>query len=230
MTSSVAAVYSENYQKGAGVAFNESDWPVNLTPLGLPYHYAKTMSEKRAWEIVGQQKRWSLVVINPGIVFGPIQNPKISEGGSVSLVSMFFKGVGWPFCNPLYAPYVDVEDVAHAHVLAMLNPKAQGRYICVSLCSDLTDYLSAMKSEFPQYLYPFIRLPNWLVYYSSIILEFLGLSQFLNFTSALTKNTGKPLKMDTTKIQKELDFNFIDPYQTLRDSIKSLQEYKVLTK
>jgi hypothetical protein len=42
-----------------------------LLLLPLPLHRAKTISEWQAWSMCAQQRRWSLVVINPAIVVGP---------------------------------------------------------------------------------------------------------------------------------------------------------------
>ncbi|MEV7420227.1 NAD-dependent epimerase/dehydratase family protein [Streptomyces sp. NPDC089919] len=98
------------------------------TPADNPYHYAKTLAEQTAWETARAQDRWRMVSVNPGLVLGPSLTPA-SESGSLFLVDELFKGY---FCYgaPDFAfTFVDVRDVAAAHIAAAERPEAHGRYI-----------------------------------------------------------------------------------------------------
>ncbi|OLN96107.1 Tetraketide alpha-pyrone reductase 2 [Colletotrichum chlorophyti] len=45
-----------------------------------PYIYSKMVAEREAWKFHDAQNRWSLVVINPGLVIGPPLTPESASG------------------------------------------------------------------------------------------------------------------------------------------------------
>jgi nucleoside-diphosphate-sugar epimerase len=53
-------------------------------------------------------------------------------------------------CLPLGLPWVDVEDVASAHILAALTPTATGRYLCCSEAGTVPDILQAALTAYPE--------------------------------------------------------------------------------
>lgn len=66
-----------------------------------------------------------LIVMNPGLVIGPILQPTLNL--SVGVVVELTKGKD-PFMSKGYR-FVDVRDVALAHIKAFETPSANGRYI-----------------------------------------------------------------------------------------------------
>jgi nucleoside-diphosphate-sugar epimerase len=56
-TSSVAAMYGPGDETGPGKVLTEEDWNVSSTETFHPYAYSKTVAERRAWELAGQQDR-----------------------------------------------------------------------------------------------------------------------------------------------------------------------------
>ncbi|KAH0897375.1 hypothetical protein HID58_046943, partial [Brassica napus] len=66
-----------------------------------------------------------LIVMNPGIVIGPILQPTLNF--SVGVVVELTKGKD-PFMSKSYR-FVDVRDVSLAHIKALETPSANGRYI-----------------------------------------------------------------------------------------------------
>lgn len=73
LTSSIVAVVGDaiDIQQTRDGIFTEADWNFSSSVNHQPYPYSKMLAEKLAWEMVGQQNRWDLVVINPGFVMGP---------------------------------------------------------------------------------------------------------------------------------------------------------------
>ena len=72
LTSSVAAIYGDTIDaRGleSGV-FDESIWNTSSNIKQSQYNYSKTLAEKEAWKMNEKQSRWSLVAINPSLVFG----------------------------------------------------------------------------------------------------------------------------------------------------------------
>ena len=85
LTSSVAAVIY-----GAGRApFTEDDWTDPQSSLATPYYRSKTFAERAAWDYAADSGL-ELVVINPGMVLGPVLGHEI--GTSVAVVRNLLKG------------------------------------------------------------------------------------------------------------------------------------------
>ena len=82
------------------------------------------MAEKAAWEFVEREGRpFELAVINPALVVGASLSGDIGESNKA--VEMVASG-RMPVAVPLMFGYVDVRDVAAAHILAMQTPASNG--------------------------------------------------------------------------------------------------------
>ncbi len=109
----------------------EADW---ASDLAVPYFRAKVEGERAAWK-AAEETGVKLVTILPGTIGGPgfrRTTPSIDILEGIMMGSMRF---GAPKSN---IPYVDVRDVATAHVLAAERP-VDGRFIIVN------DYLPSMR-------------------------------------------------------------------------------------
>ena len=93
-----------------------------------PYHYAKTLAERAAWDAVRAQDRWTMVTINPGLVLGP-SHTAASDSGSLFLMRELMSGYFFYGAPNFSFTFVDVRDVATAHIRAAQSPTASGRYI-----------------------------------------------------------------------------------------------------
>jgi dihydroflavonol-4-reductase len=152
-TSSIAAV-EDHPEKGR--VFTESDWNQKSTLHRNPYHYSKALSERVVWNYITQlpeDERFEAVSINPSLVIGPSFSAETARNPSNHLIAQMmtneFPGIlkiGWNF--------VDVRDVARAHVLAMENPQAQGRYIVSNESLWMKDLVAQLKRKYPDYKYP----------------------------------------------------------------------------
>ena len=116
LTSSVAAIFESDNDKEY---FDETDWSDPEYEKINPYAKSKTLAEKAAWEFVKQNKNpFELTVINPYIVIGPTLSGDL--GVSNKAIEMVVTGK-MPVAIPLQFGFVDVRDVAAAHILAMKN-------------------------------------------------------------------------------------------------------------
>jgi dihydroflavonol-4-reductase len=121
LTSSVAAIFDSLEKKDI---YDESDWSDPNNPHISAYSKSKTLAEKAAWEFVEREGHpFELAVINPALVVGASLSGDIGESNKA--VEMVASG-RMPVAVPLMFGYVDVRDVAAAHILAMQTPASNG--------------------------------------------------------------------------------------------------------
>ena len=156
LTSSVAAIFETTVLKQY---YDESDWSdPNKSEIG---HYAKskTLAEMAAWDFVKKEGNpFELAVINPALVIGPSLSGDLGESNKA--ISLLVGGK-MPVTVPLQFGYVDVRDVATAHILAMQNPSSNGERFALSekdlWYKDVAKLLR--KNGFDKA--PKINLPKW---------------------------------------------------------------------
>ena len=122
-TSSVAAIRPTKYNNGQ--LLSDADWCDDATPSTNAYGLAKAEAEKiiRKW---ADSQDVRLVTIHPSVVFGPALHKRHIEG-SMSYLKHFVKGP--PFVLDIHINFVDVRDVAIAHVNALEIGTDRSRYI-----------------------------------------------------------------------------------------------------
>ena len=121
LTSSVAAIFETTETKSY---FDETDWSDPDNPAISHYSKSKTLAEKAAWDYVEKENHpFELAVINPALVIGPSLSGDLGESNKA--IEMVATGK-MPVAVPLQFGYVDVRDVAAAHILAMQNPASNG--------------------------------------------------------------------------------------------------------
>ncbi|KAL3832964.1 hypothetical protein ACJIZ3_007700 [Penstemon smallii] len=126
ITSSTAAVMTNRNPTGPGVIIDET-WfsdPEFCQETEQWYNKSKVLAEKAGWKFA-EENGIDLVVMNPGFVLGPLLQPTLNF--TSQCVLSLVKG------EDLFSeyPFVDVRDVAYAHLLAFENPLATGRYCLV---------------------------------------------------------------------------------------------------
>ena len=146
VTSSVVTMYND--------ACDVSHSPQNLVQEGdinpnkqinhNPYAYSKTVAEQAAWNVCKRQKRWDLVTIHPGAIFGPSLS-KRADATSVNMMVQFLNGSFRSGVPKLWLGLVDVRDVASAHVKAAILPQAHSRYIVVANSFTLLEIARLMR-------------------------------------------------------------------------------------
>ena len=119
-------------------------------------------SERQAWVLC--QNQWSnyltMTALCPSFVFGPLMDITASSSSSVSssysitLVDQWIRGVS-PVQSRLF---VDVRDVARAHVIAANNNAAIGQRIIVSIKFRVKRLLNGSKMRYIDTIYPLTLL------------------------------------------------------------------------
>lgn len=136
------------------MVFTEQDWNTTSSLKEGPYRYAKTVAEKKAFEIAEQNKdKVSVATICPSFIIGPMLTNRV-DGESAKLIKGVLDG-SLSAAGPLKGcplGVVDVRDVAFAHVGAMEIAEAGGKRFIVSsekaynkieLCDFLGDKFKA---------------------------------------------------------------------------------------
>lgn len=216
LTSSVVSIYGDNVdiKTAPGGIFNENEWNQTSSPDHRPYPYSKTVAEKEAWKIAGEQEQWDLVVINPGWILGPSLSKRV-DSASIKTMIQFADGTYKMGVPELWNGMVDVRDVAKAHIKAGFTPEANGRHILVSEDATLLDLGKILRKNFgDQYPFPTKEPPKplfWLI------------SPMFGFTRKwVTKNVGCKISFDNSYSKENLGITYIPLEQTVKDHFQQI--------
>ena len=167
ITSSFAAV-GDTFN--GQTVFNESDWSDPNNNKISAYNKSKTLAEKSAWDFMESNPSFKLTVINPVGVIGPMLSDDIG------ISNLFVKKIldGSTPGNPgLHIGFVDVRDVARAHVDSIKNEKSDNRRIILSKdeiwVSELSEILRNLGYKAPKR-----NIPKWLISVLSLFDKQLG--------------------------------------------------------
>ena len=202
LTSSVAAVA---YGHGKEKTFDESDWSNTGDDSGItPYAKSKTLAEKAAWEFVEK------LDADNKFDFGPRLPSEM--GTSNSLVSKLINGE-LPACPATHMGYVDVRDVAKAHIFSMLNSSTNDKRIIVSESEMFFVDVGRILNDAGFKKSPTKQMPNWLV-------KFLAL--FIKELSGVTKSLGKRVDTDKSLAKSLFDWEYISAKDSIIDTAEQL--------
>ena len=151
-TSSTAAVGSTP----KGVVKDHTFWNDEARE---PYSRAKTESERLAWSLA-EELSLDLRVINPSAILG---GSFFRPTPSVDFFEEAIQGK-YPFSLKIPFPCVHVDDVVNAHIAALENDNASGRYILAPHTTyTVADIMRRIRQLYPQTKSPKRALPNRLV-------------------------------------------------------------------
>lgn len=143
--------------------YSESDWNPITYEDGLSgskvdaYRASKTVAERSAWEFVERETpNFDLVTICPPLIFGPsvghlssLSSINTSNERFVELIQGKWKNGILPSLGVNL--WVDVRDVAFAHIAAFEKPDAGGkRFFCVSGKFSNREIVAAARKNFPE--------------------------------------------------------------------------------
>jgi dihydroflavonol-4-reductase len=134
----------------------EDDWTDDTR---VTYIRAKTLAERRAWELARELKL-NLATVLPGSIGGPgfARNTPTIDVLEAIMYGAFRMGV--PDSN---LPYVDVRDVVSAHLLAA-ERDAQGRFIAANdVQPTFRDLMEVMHRIDPAVKPPLLGMPSFMV-------------------------------------------------------------------
>ncbi|KAL7234390.1 hypothetical protein ACSBR1_017901 [Camellia fascicularis] len=152
LTSSMAAVMCNQRMLTPGLHMDET-WfsdPLFCKESKLWYQLSKTLAEEAAWKFA-KENGIDLTVINPGWVIGPLLQPTLNA--TVEVVLNVINGAK-SFPNASYR-WVDVRDVANAHIQAFEIPSASGRYCVVNRVAHFSEVVKILHE-----LYPALDIPE----------------------------------------------------------------------
>ncbi|ETL94553.1 hypothetical protein, variant 1 [Phytophthora nicotianae P10297] len=130
LTSSIAAMADSVTPDSI---INDACWNVTSSLEKNPHFLSLKLAEEAAWQLVDQlpsDRRIDLVTMNPGTLFGPmLSKSKLAPGNQViyDLITGQYSAL-----VDLNWSMIDVRDCAVAHIAALENNDARGRYICVN--------------------------------------------------------------------------------------------------
>ena len=199
---------------------SEADWNEKSSLSRNPYYYSKVMAEKAAWAFHSKHKpTWDLITINPFLVIGPAMTANLNESPKV-LVDLL-NGT-YPAIMSLAWGFVDVRDVAQAHVNALGTSSAHGRYLCAAETRTMREVVELLRENG----YADAKLPK-LSFESRMgqkISYFVSYIQPKGIDTYLRTHLGKVPIYDNTKIRRELGLNFrpVDDsiLETCADAVK----------
>ncbi|MBT4428643.1 MAG: aldehyde reductase [Rhodospirillaceae bacterium] len=219
-TSSIAAI-TNGHDHGDSYIYSEKDW-TNLDVALPPYPKSKTIAERAAWEYMenlGDGNALELVVINSGMVYGPILEADYGTSGEVVRKLMRRDMPGVP---KLGFASVDVRDVASAHIKAMEVPAAAGqRFCCISEGAWLSDIAQILNKNFAArgYKVPTRILPNFLVRLVALFDQPVRLILY---------ELGRMPKVDNSRIKLVLDWQPRGIEEMVVAMADSMIEHKVV--
>ncbi|MGW1725719.1 NAD-dependent epimerase/dehydratase family protein [Streptomyces sp. NPDC002306] len=216
LTSTVGAIFGDyaDVRDMEGQVLTERYFNTTSTLDNNPYHYAKTLAERAAWDAEAAQDRWRMVSVNPGLVLGPSLTPA-SRSGSLFLLDELFKGYFFYGAPDFSFTTADVREVADAHIAAAEVPDAKGRYIVAArTMTSFHEMSRILRAHHPRSLrLPRTALPHWPV---RLLGPAFGLTQ-----DYIRKHLGIRFRVDNSRSVRELGISYRPIEETL------LEHYEV---
>jgi nucleoside-diphosphate-sugar epimerase len=152
LTSSIASVAYNETPRGPETVIDETWWsdPEWCKQVKKWYVLSKTVAEEAAWKFV-KEKGIEMVTICPPMVIGPLLQPTLNTSCE-AILNLVNGAAAYP--NSTYG-WVNVKDVAMAHILAFENPSANGRYLTVERVAHYSEIVEILSR-----LYPDLPIPD----------------------------------------------------------------------
>ncbi|MDG2060601.1 MAG: aldehyde reductase [SAR86 cluster bacterium] len=215
LTSSAAAIgYGHEEKK----EFDESDWSKTKGSISA-YAKSKTLAEKAAWDFMdnlSSEEKFELSVMNPVAVTGPMLTDDI--GTSNSLLLQLVSGT-MPACPKIHLGFVDVRDVAKAHIFSMTSDQTNGQRIIICEKEMFFVEVGKVLKEAGFKKSPTKELPNFLVKIMSIFIKQLG---------GMVPSLGRQIHYNSKKAQDIFNWKYISAEDSAIESAKQLESMGLL--
>ena len=219
MTSSIAAVGSS---KKGGNKLDEKTYNDGATD---PYFYAKTKSEKIAWEL-SQKLGIKLVTVLPGMILG---GGFFNHTPSTKLVDRFLYGK-LLLVIPGTQNYVDARDVAAAHLIVYESEDAQGRYLATGDSMSMWSLAWAVRKIRPWGMMPLFCLPSLFIALASPLdrLNEIVLGEDRYFDKHTASEIGNRYQIYDNSKLKSLGWKPRELKDTLKTTIEWIESHPYL--
>jgi dihydroflavonol-4-reductase len=217
LTSSMAAITDEP----DGRVLTENDWNTGSSLTRNPYYFSKVMAEKAAWDFMKSERPgFDLVVINPFLVIGPAHTIVINAS-NLTLIEMITGK--FPAIMALEWGYVDVRDVADAHIAAMNVKQASGRYICAAANMTMTETVALIR----QSGYANAKLPKFDLSgpIGTMLVKLISYTQPPGIGSYLRTHLGRVPHFDNSKVRNELGIVFRPVAESIKETLVDLAKW-----
>ncbi len=217
-TSSIAAITDE---AESNKVFTEQDWNTMSSLERNPYHYSKTLAERAAWDFIMRKRpKFDLVAINPFMVIGPSLGPSLNTSNQI--IRDILMGV-YPGIMDINWGFVDVQDVAKAHILAMETDTASGRYLCSGEAMNMKTLIALLTSSgFATYSLPKINLSGKA---GTLLMKALSFTQPRDTGVYIRTNLGRTMRYDNAKIKRELGISFKPAKESIIEAVKDMVQW-----
>lgn len=211
-TSSAAAIAYGHPEKDH---FDHTDW-TNLDANVPPYIESKTVAERAARDWVAENAPDMVFCsVNPVAVFGAIENDDLST--SIEMVKQMCDG-SIPALPNMGISVTDVRDVVKTHVLALEAPDdvVRGeRFPTATRFMWMSEMAEALRKRAPELAGKVAtrKMPDWVVKL---------LAPFAPAMKQVKSELGNVRDVSGKHTEEVLGFRFIDPEQTLEDTLRSL--------
>nr|XP_010908348.2 cinnamoyl-CoA reductase 2 isoform X2 [Elaeis guineensis] len=151
VTSSMAAVIRNGRPLTPDVVVDET-WFSNAEYCKQAKWYvlSKTLAEEAAWKF-SKDNSIDMVTINPAMVIGPLLQPTLNTSAA-AILNLINGSSTYPNASFVW---VNVKDVAIAHILAFEVPSASGRYCLVERVAHYAELVKILHEQ-----YPALKLPE----------------------------------------------------------------------
>ncbi|RNF02468.1 dihydroflavonol-4-reductase [Trypanosoma conorhini] len=195
-------------------AFDESCWNTVANAATDPIPYARICFEKEAWRMK-QMIGVELVVILPSITIGPSRTEEISNA-MMQIQELANASPYFPYAANLYWNYVDVRDVAEAHVRALECQEVKDQRVIVSNgCFSYAEIAQMIKEAYP-HLTPPTRTAN------TLMTLLIGATQSQVKMGFLWRFVGVRKCLQTRRAMVDLDMTFTPMKETIQVCIEQL--------
>jgi len=218
VTSSMAAITDA---PDATHVLTEADWNETSTLERNPYYLSKTAAERAAWAFHEVEADFSMVVINPFLVIGPSLTPSLNTSNKV-LVDLM--SGGFPAIVRLAWGMVDVRDVSAAHIRALENSDASGRFLCVEHVVTMRELVQKLHdwSYGDRYNLPWLNLAHPV---GDLLVKLGSYLESSGTGSYLRTHVGRRPAFDNSKSTTVLGLQYRSVEATLRDTLNDLEAW-----
>lgn len=216
VTSSIAAVIDESLPPSK--VFDERDWNKTADVKSAAYPRSKVEAERAAYAFVDglpEDKRFALTTLHPTLVLGPVYTETHCRSSPTVLRDLMTGK--FPLIPNFHFGVVDVREVAKAHVAALENEDASGRYILCNRGMWMRDMAHELRLNFPASKTAKRGLPDFAMYGLAIVDKRLT-------WDFLRRNLGVVRKIDNTRSREQLGIEYRSVQETVRDTAESFRQ------